>query len=134
MYPPLHHGDRNVAGLPDHELSGVTHRGRARESRNIAVRNAHWIGEIIGKRSQARAQHEPDLWTQFRLRKNESSGGFGASKEVGTHLSEFRMKRHHNNVLSSRAKRGMTSPRKFEKSSELLLKLSQRLFELPLHV
>src|SRR5271155_112360 len=87
MHASLHHGHGNLAGLADHELSSMTDRGRTRKCRNVSVRNADSVGKIVSKRSQARAQHQPDLRAQRRLRKYECCGGFSASKQVWEHGS-----------------------------------------------
>ena len=48
--------------------------------RNLRVGNADGLAEVVGKRSQARTEDQPDLRTQLGLRKHERGGGFSASK------------------------------------------------------
>src|SRR6266404_8135494 len=53
MYPALHHGNGNVAGLAHHELSGMTNRGRTRKCRDVSIGNADSFTKVVGKSSEA---------------------------------------------------------------------------------
>jgi hypothetical protein len=90
MHPPLHYSNRNLARLTNDKLSGVTNRRRPRKRRNVGIRNADGVGEIVRKRSQPRAQNEPDLRAQFRLRKHKSRRGFSARKQIWSHTRSSR--------------------------------------------
>ena len=48
VYPALHGRERNTAGISDHHLSGVSDSRRSGKERNLGVRNANRLAELVG--------------------------------------------------------------------------------------
>ena len=92
MHASLHHRNGHVPGLAKHQPSRVPNRRRTRKRRDVRIRNADRLGEVVGKRSQPRSKNQTDLRAQVRLPKHKRRRRLGATKEIRCHVSEVSQK------------------------------------------
>ena len=100
MYASLHGGDRDIGGLTDHHLTGVSDGRRAWETWNLGVRSARRIGQFVGETTESGAEHEPDLRSKRGAREQELGRRVGVSEFVvrshpgSGHFTRCRFKTH----------------------------------------
>ena len=67
MTAALHGSDGYVRRFSNHKLAGVSDGGGTRKRRDVRVRNAHGIGEVVGEGAEAGAENESDFRAQGGL-------------------------------------------------------------------
>src|SRR5215472_9649460 len=82
MDAALHSSDGDACQVADHEISGVTDGGAARESGNLDVGYADSMMELVGEPAEAGAEDESDACAKWRARQNGLRGVFGVEEFV----------------------------------------------------
>jgi hypothetical protein len=82
MNAALHRQNRHAVNIADHECAGMALRCRRDEARDVAVRNANCIFELIGKTAETTSQHQRHIRRRGHTRTYDSCCGFSAGIEV----------------------------------------------------
>jgi hypothetical protein len=78
----LHSSDGDACKAADHEISGVTDGGAARESGNLDIGYRDSIMEVVREPAEAGAEDESDACAKWGARQNGLRGAFGVEEFV----------------------------------------------------